>query len=121
MDKLILDAIGKTNDPKWILEQVVKDLKGKPDNVSDTDFILPRLAENLYGFNHPSFAVLKNRQREQDDYISTPYEVEEGVIQCGKCSSFRVFSSSVQTRAADEPMTTVAYCVKCKNRWTQNG
>jgi DNA-directed RNA polymerase subunit M/transcription elongation factor TFIIS len=121
MDPTLMTEIEKADDPRWVLAQVKNDLTTKPENVSSVEYILPKLLSNQYGFNHPSFNLLKTRQQEQDDYISTPYEVEEGVIQCGKCGSFRVFSSSVQTRAADEPMTTVAYCVKCKNRWTQNG
>lgn len=73
-----------------------------------------------YGFNHPIFDQLRKRQMEQDDYISNPYEVEEGLITCGKCNSKRVYSVSVQTRAADEPMSTRAFCVACRHQWTQN-
>jgi DNA-directed RNA polymerase subunit M/transcription elongation factor TFIIS len=114
----IYERISRVNKPKWILAQVLDDLETK--NV-DESYVIDKLDANGYGFNHPTFDELRRKQREQDDYISAPYEVEEGVVQCGKCGSKRVFSSSVQTRAADEPMTTIAFCVECKNRWTQNG
>ena len=73
-----------------------------------------------YGFDHPEYDNLRRREMEQDDYISNPPDVEEGVIECMKCGSYNVYSVSVQTRAADEPMSTRAFCTQCKTRLTQN-
>ena len=82
--------------------------------------VMERYHNDGYGFNHPMFADLKRKTQEQDDYISNPPDVEEGVVECKKCGSMKVFSISVQTRAADEPMSTRAFCTSCKARWTQN-
>lgn len=60
------------------------------------------------------------KQREQDDYVFKPFEVEEGVVQCFKCKSFKVFSIAVQTRAADEAITTISQCTECNNKWSCN-
>jgi len=84
------------------------------------DEVIERFNNNGYGFNHPDFAKLKQRQKEQDDYISSPPEVEEGVVECKQCKSKKVYSVSIQTRSSDEPMSTKAYCTQCKNRWIQN-
>lgn len=73
-------------------------------------------------WNHPIFKEYAQNQQEQDDYIKTPVEVEEGVVECIKikCKSKRVFSTSVQTRASDEPLTTVAQCTQCGHKWWYN-
>ena len=42
---------------------------------------------------------------------------EEGVFTCGRCKGKNTEYVQVQTRSADEPMTTKAYCLDCKHRW----
>lgn len=103
---------------EWITAQVAEDLAdGVPvDRVRD---MLKRRVG--YGFDHRSFDRIRSTVKEQDDFAACPFEAEEGVVECFKCGGKRVISVGVQTRAADEPTTTVAFCVKCKNRWTQNG
>jgi len=41
----------------------------------------------------------------------------KGVFQCGKCRSWRTTYYQLQTRSADEPMTTFVNCVDCGKRW----
>lgn len=101
---------------QWAWAQIQHDMnRNVPENT-----ILSNIENNCYGFNYVDFALLKKKQEEQDRYISTPIEVEEGVVQCLKCKSKKVYSVSVQTRASDEPMSTRAYCTECKSTWTQN-
>lgn len=101
---------------RWVWAQVQHDInQGVPEET-----ILSNIANDCYGFNYVDFTLLKKKQEEQDLYISTPIEVEEGVVQCLKCGSKKVYSVSIQTRAADEPMSTRAYCTGCKAAWTQN-
>lgn len=49
-----------------------------------------------------------NRE-EKDDYI--------GMFKCGKCKSMKTTYYQMQTRSADEPMTTFVICISCNNRW----
>lgn len=102
---------------EWLVKQAENDLR----EISLDEYIEQRLNKGLIGFNHPIFSDHAARQKEQDDYVLNPYEVEEGVITCIKCKGKKVFSTVIQNRAADEPMTTVAHCVLCKTKWTQNG
>jgi transcription elongation factor S-II len=44
-----------------------------------------------------------------DDYV--------GQFTCGKCKSRKTVYYQLQTRSADEPMTTYITCVKCNHRW----
>ena len=82
---------------------------------------LELLKSGKIGFNHSSFDETRFRQREQDEFIVNPFEVEEGVLKCGKCGKSRTFSYTKQTRSADEPMTTFATCMSCKHKWTYSG
>ncbi len=42
---------------------------------------------------------------------------ESGMFQCGKCKGTRTTYFQMQTRSADEPMTTFVTCLNCKNKW----
>jgi DNA-directed RNA polymerase subunit M/transcription elongation factor TFIIS len=72
-------------------------------------------------WDHPLFEKHKKRIQEENSFIANPIEIEEGVLECGRCGSKKTFSYSKQTRGADEPMTTFATCVECDNEWTYSG
>jgi len=40
-----------------------------------------------------------------------------GQFKCGRCGKRNTTYNQVQTRSADEPMTTFVYCNECGNRW----
>ena len=40
-------------------------------------------------------------------------------IKCKKCNSKQISHTQLQTRSADEPMTTFFECKDCNNRWKQ--
>uniref|UniRef100_A0A6C0KPQ6 TFIIS-type domain-containing protein n=1 Tax=viral metagenome TaxID=1070528 RepID=A0A6C0KPQ6_9ZZZZ len=83
--------------------------------------ILKTLKCKKMGWNNPEFNDVAFKQKEQDDFTISPFQVEEGVLKCPKCGGCKSFSYSKQTRSADEPMTTFATCVTCKNKWTYSG
>jgi DNA-directed RNA polymerase subunit M/transcription elongation factor TFIIS len=105
---------------EWLMSQVYEDLEDFTDQDKVEKYIREVLIKGELGWNHKTFKTFKKTQQEQDDYILNPFEAEEGVVQCKKCKSWKVYSISVQTRAADEPMTTVSQCTVCKTRWSQN-
>ncbi|KAI6660357.1 Transcription elongation factor A protein 1 [Oopsacas minuta] len=39
------------------------------------------------------------------------------LFKCGKCKSNECSYFQLQTRSADEPMTTYVWCCSCGNRW----
>lgn len=43
--------------------------------------------------------------------------VVDGMFTCGKCKSKKTHYYQLQTRSADEPMTTFVTCLNCSNRW----
>jgi DNA-directed RNA polymerase subunit M/transcription elongation factor TFIIS len=40
-----------------------------------------------------------------------------GLFKCGKCKGVKTTYYQMQTRSADEPMTTYVTCKTCNNRW----
>ena len=132
----IVDLIKKMSsnmneNEEWLMSQIYEDLLsdewksfGTQDKESfeiPEEYVKTIILQNKLGWNHKQFQKYKKVQQEQDDYILNPFEVEEGVVQCPKCKSFKVFSVAVQTRSADEPTTTMAQCTQCKYKWSQNG
>ncbi len=63
---------------------------------------------------------LKDNQRMRDEYITSPVDVEEGVMQCNKCGSMRTFSSQKQVRSGDEGFSTFCACANCGAKWRIN-
>jgi transcription elongation factor S-II len=41
----------------------------------------------------------------------------QGIFRCGKCKSRKTTYYQLQTRSADEPMTTYVNCMDCNNNW----
>lgn len=41
----------------------------------------------------------------------------EGLLKCGKCKSLKTTYYQMQTRSADEPMTTFVTCKNCDHKW----
>ena len=69
-----------------------------------------------YNWEHETYTDEKVRQQEQDDFVTSPAEVEEGVLEC-KCGSKRTISFTLQTRSGDEGTSVWARCVECGNKW----
>ncbi|RGB26385.1 transcription factor S-II, central domain-containing protein [Rhizophagus diaphanus] len=46
-----------------------------------------------------------------------PTQAETNMFRCGKCGERKTTYFQMQTRSADEPMTTFVTCIVCNNRW----
>ena len=60
------------------------------------------------------------------DKINQSYDEERAdtdnfsdLFKCGRCGQRKVRYRQMQTRSADEPMTTFIQCIVCKNKWKQ--
>lgn len=40
-----------------------------------------------------------------------------GILKCGRCKSMKTMYFQMQTRSADEPMTTYVTCMECEHKW----
>ncbi len=118
----LLRLIGKnsSNDKQYnmILFQIVQDLMSRRKNVTQVG---QDLKQRKYGWNHDSFEKIAGDFHEVNQFIKNPMEIEEGIFECRKCGSRKVFSYSKQTRGCDESSTTFAECSNCKAKWTYSG
>ncbi|KAJ7485110.1 hypothetical protein B0H11DRAFT_2018154 [Mycena galericulata] len=56
-------------------------------------------------------------QQNLHNALGAEEEAETTAFRCSKCKQNKCRYRQVQTRSADEPMTTYITCVNCNNRW----
>lgn len=61
----------------------------------------------------------KDKQNAYQDFVyrKTASSITED-YKCGRCKQRKCTSYDLQTRSADEPMTTFVTCLNCGNRWS---
>ena len=60
--------------------------------------------------------IQKKIIRDKTKY-DTQIEAATDTFTCRKCKSNKCTYYQMQTRSADEPMTTFVSCIECGNRW----
>lgn len=62
---------------------------------------------------------LERRKRELDREQANAQRDADyvGLLKCGKCKSLKTTYYQMQTRSADEPMTTYVTCMNCQHKW----
>ena len=55
--------------------------------------------------------------RVNNSMIVYKQEINNSLIKCPKCKQNKTHYYQLQTRSADEPMTTFCTCTNCNNRW----
>ena len=122
-EKVIFDQTGSQQEYKRAVFQTVGDLiaEKKPTKV------LAGLKRGEIGWKHEVWKPMARRIEEQNEFITNPFEVEEGVFECkargpdGKvCGSKKVLSHSKQDRASDEQTSVYCQCVTCGASWRAN-
>lgn len=93
----------------YLLYEIFTDYLVSP-KVTD---IFCNVKQRNIGWNHTFFKTFQKEQEEYDQFLVSPPEVEEGVIQCSRCGSKKTFSFSKQTRRADESATVFVRCAEC--------
>jgi len=60
--------------------------------------------------------IKRKREQELREQLAKN-ELFDGVFKCGKCKSMKTTYYQMQTRSADEPLTTFVTCLNCEKRW----
>lgn len=93
-------------------KKLLKDIRGKKIRAHKFAFMshqemLPERWEELI-----------NKKKIRDEHRYTPkLDANTDNFTCRKCKSTRCSYYQLQTRSADEPMTTFVTCIDCGNRW----
>jgi len=64
--------------------------------------------------------MVQARQDRSNKLLMASNDIDEnysGLFTCGKCKSKKTTYYQMQTRSADEPMTTFVTCINCSKRW----
>lgn len=95
--------------------RIVERLKSKELKSSKIAFLEPDVLwpEGPYGECKRRMEILDKAKMVASD----PDKVADGVFQCRRCKSMKTTYYQLQTRSADEPMTTYVTCLKCNNNW----
>lgn len=76
---------------------------------------------NTHTSNWDSKTFSKEMEEEKHELsiMTVKLSVSEGLYQCGRCKSKKTFSRQVQTRSADEGMTSIIQCSECNKVWRE--
>ena len=61
--------------------------------------------------------LIELKKIKDENKFSPKIEASTDDFKCGKCKSKKCTFYQLQTRSADEPMTTYVTCIDCGNRW----
>ncbi len=107
--------IGILNSIKRCPELVnrIKNGELKASKIADysADVLEPngRYAQTKMKLQLKQLQIEENSARADKDYT--------GILKCGKCKSMKTTYYQMQTRSADEPMTTYVTCLNCQHKW----
>ena len=98
-----------------IVPQLVFRIKNKELDVKKITSYTPDILWPEGPYARALFAARKKElEREASKTIDENYV---GMFKCGKCKSTKTTYYQLQTRSADEPMTTYVTCNSCGSRW----
>jgi|TARA_B110000211_G_C14051179_1_gene541298 DNA-directed RNA polymerase subunit M/transcription elongation factor TFIIS len=63
--------------------------------------------------------ILKKKQKEDECIYETRMDMGTDLFQCGRCHTKNCSFYQLQTRSADEPMTTFVTCLNCGKKWKE--
>jgi transcription elongation factor S-II len=98
-------------------------------NLSNNKYLLESLEKNdikahqiafmtHQELNPEKWVKLIQEKMKRDKYkYETNLEAATDTFKCRKCHSNKCTYYQMQTRSADEPMTTFVTCIECGNRW----
>ena len=61
--------------------------------------------------------LIEDKVKKDKNKFETNVEASTDTFTCRKCKSNKCTYYQMQTRSADEPMTTFVTCIDCGNRW----
>lgn len=100
-----------------IVYEILYKIYCQESSISD---ISDELLNNKFLLNEIHFEKYKKLQKEKDDFLDKPIDVDESVVECGKCKSKKTYSYSKQVRSSDEGFSVFSFCFNCQNRWRIN-
>tara|TARA_Y100000741_G_scaffold365120_1_gene359285 strand:+ start:219 stop:722 length:504 start_codon:yes stop_codon:yes gene_type:complete len=105
------------------LKMVLNNLKNKSllDKVINKEFKAHMFAFMTHEELRPDIwkELIELKKIKDENKFSPKLEASTDDFTCSKCKSKKCTHYQLQTRSADEPMTTFVTCINCGNRWRQ--
>ncbi len=103
-------------NPESIIKNtyLIERIFNKDDLISDEFVFASAEPEILFPERHHEIKRLYSKEIE---VFKQQVAEEDGMFMCGKCKSKKTTYYQMQTRSADEPMTTFVTCTNCNNNW----
>jgi transcription elongation factor S-II len=109
-----LSIFHNINNPETHLVERIK--KGEVS----TKTISNLAPEELYPSGPNAKAIEEHKIIDLKKEIAASNLVYKGMFTCSKCKSDKTTYYQLQTRSADEPMTTFVTCMNCGKKWKMN-
>ena len=100
-----------SNELKKLREKMTKEAINDHQMAQNEGILFYKL---LFYFLLFLFSLTKGKRSHQCKIKKKGTETD--MFSCGKCKSKECTYTQLQTRSADEPMTTFVYCMACGNR-----
>lgn len=78
--------------------------------------VLDSIKANKISWDSPVYDLERSVQKEEEDFITNPFSVEEGVVECKSCGSKKTYSYTKQIRRADEGTSVFYICITCNKK-----
>lgn len=123
-------------EPTWDNSDFVKMYKGKFLTLQYNIKKNPKLKSDLVGKKIKTFEFVNMRPEKlwpdgpyakevevrihremRKEYLTKEMTNQEGFFTCNRCKSKKTTYYQLQTRSADEPMTTFVSCLNCDKNW----
>lgn len=123
-EKIIYNLCKESQSPdsefkyNWYIYQLVGLLL---QDIGNMKMYFGEVKAGKIGWNSTTFDSVRSKIVEHDEYLVKPFDVVEGVAQCGKCGSKKTWSIAKQMRSGDEGTSTISRCVECGNHWVYSG
>jgi transcription elongation factor S-II len=103
------------------LKTILYNLKNKElfDKIKNKEFKAHELAFMTHQTMRPDLwnDLIEIKKIKDENKFSPKIEASTDDFKCSKCKSKKCTFYQLQTRSADEPMTTFVTCIECGNRW----
>lgn len=78
------------------------------------EHLYEEIKKNNFLYDHCSFSNIRDKVKEEEEFIIQPPELSEGIMECKFCHSKKTLSYEKQTRSSDEQSTIFVKCLTCK-------
>jgi len=122
MENILKEKFGKNYNR---INKLIEKYKKDEDEDEYKEFLYHILNEKNHenilnskiGLCHTFFDLYKTIEEEENEFITNPMVVDDGVFECPKCDSKRTISWGKQIRSGDEGTSVFAKCIQCNHNW----